>query len=600
MPDQTQFTPVSRASAILLAFVAFSSVIVWSFVSGRFGHVGPDGDDVMRLVQIRDLLAGQGWFDLHQYRLGPEGGVLMHWSRIPEIPILVLYGLFDVFLPSETALMWAISVWPPLSMLIVFWGLWLAARNLGDGRVLVFMMIVALAPLFVHFRFLSGAIDHHNLQIALLAVALGAGLDAAMRRGQMAIAGVALGLSVAIGAETYPFVGVFCAFYALDWALRGQAARKGAVAFGLAFAGSVALCFLATVPPARWGETWTDTLSLISLAGAVAGGAGLAVAAQAVSGRELRIRVAALGGVGVALAILVLVLAPHALSNPLSQLPAEVRTLWLGNVAEARGMFAPADDRTQFAFFALGTSVAGLAVSLLAINGGRQVRAHLLIAPLLALSILLMVYQVRFYVFGHLIAIVPLALWCAHVFSEGRAGRTSSVAYLLAIAVANPALWVLPAALIAPAPAEAGGHEAGACLSEEMLAQLNSEPPATILASENMGAALLEATHHRALSGNYHRDAAGIAAALAAFGAAPDAAEDLVREADVGLVLYCPGLPGTDILARQRPDGFLARLDAGDAPGWLQPVSEEGTIPGGGRLYRVQPARSGPAGTPAT
>ena len=48
----------------------------------------PDSDDTLRLVQVRDLLAGQGWFDLHQYRIDPgSGGVLMHWSRLVDAPI---------------------------------------------------------------------------------------------------------------------------------------------------------------------------------------------------------------------------------------------------------------------------------------------------------------------------------------------------------------------------------------------------------------------------------------------------------------------------------------------------------------------------------
>jgi hypothetical protein len=33
-----------------------------------------DMDDAMRLVQVREFLAGQGWFDLHEMRLGPPDG----------------------------------------------------------------------------------------------------------------------------------------------------------------------------------------------------------------------------------------------------------------------------------------------------------------------------------------------------------------------------------------------------------------------------------------------------------------------------------------------------------------------------------------------
>ena len=40
--------------------------------------------------QIRDLIAGQGWFDLHQYRMGPDGGFVMHWSRLVDAPIAAI------------------------------------------------------------------------------------------------------------------------------------------------------------------------------------------------------------------------------------------------------------------------------------------------------------------------------------------------------------------------------------------------------------------------------------------------------------------------------------------------------------------------------
>jgi hypothetical protein len=107
----------------LLAWIHFPECRRGESVKGGFGQPGRMVTMSCGLVQVRDLLAGQGWFDLHQYRLGPDGGTLMHWSRIPDIPIIVLTGLFDLFLPQDMALAWAISVWPPISMLIVLGGL---------------------------------------------------------------------------------------------------------------------------------------------------------------------------------------------------------------------------------------------------------------------------------------------------------------------------------------------------------------------------------------------------------------------------------------------------------------------------------------------
>ena len=34
------------------------------------GETFTNNDDLMRATQVRDLLNGQGWWDLHQYRLG--------------------------------------------------------------------------------------------------------------------------------------------------------------------------------------------------------------------------------------------------------------------------------------------------------------------------------------------------------------------------------------------------------------------------------------------------------------------------------------------------------------------------------------------------
>ena len=46
-------------------------------------------DDAMRLVEVRDLIAGQGWFDLTQYRLDPPG-LPMHWSRVIDAPLAAI------------------------------------------------------------------------------------------------------------------------------------------------------------------------------------------------------------------------------------------------------------------------------------------------------------------------------------------------------------------------------------------------------------------------------------------------------------------------------------------------------------------------------
>src|SRR3546814_19415048 len=85
----------------------------------------------MRLVEVRDLLAGQGWFDLTQYRLGLEGGTPMHWSRLVDLPIAILVKLGGFFLAQEQAEAVALTLRPLLLIPLLLYPLGLAARPLS-------------------------------------------------------------------------------------------------------------------------------------------------------------------------------------------------------------------------------------------------------------------------------------------------------------------------------------------------------------------------------------------------------------------------------------------------------------------------------------
>jgi len=75
-----------------------------------------DNDSLMRLVEVRDLLAGQGWFDLHQYRMGLEGGFAMHWSRLVDAPIAAIVLVASAITGSRAiAETVAQILWPALA-----------------------------------------------------------------------------------------------------------------------------------------------------------------------------------------------------------------------------------------------------------------------------------------------------------------------------------------------------------------------------------------------------------------------------------------------------------------------------------------------------
>ena len=89
--------------AVLVAWALFCAWFLynrWSDV--RYFNLG-DTDDNMRMMQVRGLLHGQGWFDLRQYRLNAPFGANIHWSRLVDLPIAGLILLLRQFLGGAGA-----------------------------------------------------------------------------------------------------------------------------------------------------------------------------------------------------------------------------------------------------------------------------------------------------------------------------------------------------------------------------------------------------------------------------------------------------------------------------------------------------------------
>ena len=63
------------AVALALGVMAVMLAIYWPAIATMGFR---DGDDALRLVQVRDLIAGQSWFDTTQYRINPPSGSLMN------------------------------------------------------------------------------------------------------------------------------------------------------------------------------------------------------------------------------------------------------------------------------------------------------------------------------------------------------------------------------------------------------------------------------------------------------------------------------------------------------------------------------------------
>lgn len=559
-------------------------------------YVGADNDDTMRLVMVRDLLAGQGWFDTTQYRLGLAGGTFMHWSRLVDLPIANLIGFFSLFTDRLHAEALALAVWPPLLAVPVLSGMGLAGFRLG-GTAAMHATLVLTAILIVSLnRFQPGAIDHHNVQLALVAIIAAMLLDPQARARDHAVAGLASGLAIAVGAETTPLVAAVCLVVALRWAWHGRAFRDAAAGFGLALALTTTACFFLTVPPAHYGQVTCDSLSYGFYALSTFGGGLLFLAASLAGDRPFAVRIAILSGAGAALATAVLVVAPSCLGNPLDALDPLLATFWLSGVVEAQSFVRQLrhEPGSIGGFYAAG--LLALGVCLWRIRRREAAEAHLVLLLLLAVSFAVTLVQVRGSIFVNLLSAVPLGLLVADLRRAANADpgnlRRALAFFCLTLASVPPA-WAL-AGTVLPGRSQqlleaglAAAAPRSSCIGPEAMAALAAEPAGVVAAASDLGAPILRHTAHRVLSAPYHRNQGGMLTELHIGLSDPLQAEAFLRGAGVTLVAFCRTDAQTQSLADAEPGGLYASLFRGMVPAYLEPVP--GAPEAALRLYRVMP-----------
>src|SRR5262245_34513625 len=118
----------------LVALLAWLVVGAW-FILQYWNNIRSfglsDTDDNMRMMQVRGLLNGQGWFDLSQHRLA---GSNIHWSRLVDLPIAGLILILRPFLGGAAAEQWAVGIAPLLPYLLLIVSTTLTVRRLVDPR----------------------------------------------------------------------------------------------------------------------------------------------------------------------------------------------------------------------------------------------------------------------------------------------------------------------------------------------------------------------------------------------------------------------------------------------------------------------------------
>lgn len=562
---------------VLLAWVAISLVTLIGS-GGRLSIAAfVDGDDALRLQQVRDLLGGQGWFDLHQYRVAPPEGVAMHWTRVVDIPIAAMILLLRPLMGQGLAESIAIVVVPLLHLLAAMaLAARLAARQFGPRIGIVAALLVA-AAVPASFRMMPLRIDHHAMQFVLALVALN-GLFACAPRMGGALAGAALALALAISLESLPLaviVGGLCTLRL--W--RGQSAWLIGYLLSLSLA-SLAL-FLATRGLGDLAQH-CDAVSPVHVVALLWMGGGTAIILPRLRDRPPLVSLLAVGLIGAGAVGLAAAWAPQCLAgDAFASVDPLVRKVWLDSVLEGLpvwrqepGFAATIILLPLFGLIAclrLATRVADRGVQLFWLDYALLLLGATLVGLLVA----------RASGASCLFATVPAAWQFAEQFARWRQDsllvrRMGRVVVMITLLL--PGVLVDQGVrLLAPAGQASDGRAQGevalGCDFSRAVPALAALPKGTLLTGLDIGPTVLVTSGHTVVATAHHRASAAIRDVIDAFLGPDEAARQIMARRGSTMVVICPGGSEARFYAEKAPAGFIAHLMSGKAPGWLEPVT---------------------------
>jgi len=549
----------------------------------------PDTDDNMRMMQVRGLLHGQGWYDLRQHAMNPPQGASIHWSRIVDLPIAGLILLFNP-LGSGTAERIASAIAPTLPLLLAMISLGAVVRRLVAPLAYLLAIFLIWNAYVAMGMFSPMRIDHHGWQLALLVTTMAGLADPNLRRGGL-IAGLSSAVSLSIGLEMIAFLALGGAAIVLRWVVeQEQAERVKAYGASLAIGCAIGYYGFASYDNAR---NVCDALSPVWLSVMVAAGL-IALGLAFVPARSPWVRLGVAAVAGGAILWGFAHFWPDCIGRPEHVSP-EVDRIWLSNVREAKPIYTQ-DRLTMWTTIAL--PLAGLVGTVIALWQARRTRDAAIWATLAILTLAafaLLIWQTRMGPATQLIAIpgaVALAWFLVpRLQASGNAlvrvlGTFATFLFISGIGVSTLAALATPKSdATAAKPAKADPSRQ--CPTIPAMTPLNRLPDATIFTHVDLGPRLITLTHHRAIAGPYHRNGDAILDVYHAFGGSADQAHAIMARHGATLLLICPGMSETTVYRARWPQGFYAQLIKGQVPAWLTPLP----LPAGSpfKLWAIAP-----------
>lgn len=593
-------TEGAQAPAAPMGAAAIPLWVVWLGLSGLLLLLGSyniltfqaqEPDDWMRLLQVRDWVAGQPYFDTRQYRLDPPTGADMHWIRLVDLPIAAFLLLFQSFLPQRAAETMAMIATPLFQLWICLLLLRGLMRELQASaeETLGAMALIALMPVLIT-NFAPMRVDHHGWQAMAALFATWMVVRGGWR--EAFAGGIVASAWIFISVEGVALVAGLGGIYALLYWQQRKRDLEGYLV-GLALGGPA--LFLVFRPLGEFGAAYCDMMSWPHFL-AFGASAAIVYVNRILPGQSAKIgRLASLVPLPfVAIASILVPLGTCAIA-PMSSLDPILQDNWQQHLFESAPIWRQhpssavmtvanivilaigarivwqrelsPEQRHRWGLLILAAGIA-CALSLIVLRGG--IIAQLLVLP-----------------FSGVIATI---LWPRARGLEKTVPR--AFATVLVLAVSTPALATATGKLFdVRASYTLVEHPKlgteGLCKYD----RLNRLPASHIFVTLDRGPEILGRTRHSAVMGGYHRNQTKMIEVMQMFSGPLDEAPAIVRANNADYVAACTASPDLAAYANMGRDNLADRIFDRRHPAWLEPV--EGFDEGALRLYRVVPEQDG-------
>ena len=538
-----------------------------------------DSDDATRLIEVRQLLAGQSWFDLTIPRYGGSEPLISHWSRLIDLPLATMIYLLSPVLGQPNAELVTRMLWPTLLSGVV---LFIIARYVEtvSSRKTALLALVIAAPAMGHCQFLPGRIDHHS---GMIIGALGGtfALLSSLDRPRLGwLAGLMFGIGCSIGLEGLGLTAAVLVIVTLV-TIAQHGSLAGIARAAAAFAVTLIAGYTLFGPFNPDGAVVCDALSTNLIMLSVMSAAGVALAHYAQIHGASRIAVLAYAAAfGVAGLGLYTVSQPACLHGPYGQLAPALGPIWLNTVTEVQSPLVIIGPSILDGIIMLGFVAAAFGYTVMLL-GWRRLPHLELYGAIFLVSLLMGLWQLRLLTYASFLA-PPLIALGLHRGSKEAIGPNAVIfqrAYAIAgicgvLAVTAPYFLSPPVAIAAASSNEVSAADAAQqdCNSAASIAPLAALEPGLAIGDMDVGPYIAAHTRLNVLAAPYHRIGNAILATHEFMNASIAEAKPRMRKLGARYVILCPGPPSTIPVAPVPADSVRTSLLAGHTPGFLEQI----------------------------